>query len=113
MLDYYNALERLKKSKPNILKKGYKISKASVAMEAGRDPSAIKSSRPEFARLIIEIAEAANKRIKPAIELKARYDKMRISRDNYKLLYEESLARELCLIRRINELEFETRKVNS
>lgn len=107
MLDYYNALERLKKNKPNIVKKGIKITKASVAREAGRDPSAIKASRPEFSELIIEIDKAAKKRKKPTKELQDRYDKLKISRDKYRLRYEECLAKELLLILRQVELEEE------
>lgn len=105
MLEYYNALERLKKNQPERVKKGSKITKASVAREAGHDPSAIKASRPGFARLINEIELVAKQRIKPVKELQEKYDKLKVSRDEYKLRLEEALGRELLLIRRLEEIE--------
>jgi len=111
MLHYYNALERLKKNTPNNVPKGCKITKASVAREAGRDPSAIKVSRPEFSDLIHEITKAGERQAKPLKILEARYEKLKKSRDSYKIKYENSLGRELLLIRRVRELEEELGKL--
>lgn len=85
MLEYYNALERLKKNRSNVVKKGSIITKSSVAREAGKDPSAIKTSRSEFTILIEEINSAAEQLGRPVHDLQLRYDKMKKSRDDYKL----------------------------
>lgn len=104
MLDYFAALERLKKGEPLIVAKDCKITRASVAREAGRDASAIKQSRPEFAELIEEINKAAAK--KPAIkQWQEKYEAMKLSRDKFQLLYEQALARELMLIKKLRESE--------
>ncbi len=42
IIKYYEALDRLIKNNPNIVSKGTKISKRSVALEAGVDESSIK-----------------------------------------------------------------------
>lgn len=47
------AFERLKHGKPNLLRKGSKVSQNNVAKEAGVDPSALRKSR--FPTLIAEI----------------------------------------------------------
>ena len=107
LLDYFNALERLKKNKPEIVKKGSKITKASVAREAGRDPAAIKSSRLEFIDLIEAINKAQAERKNPIKDLKEKHDKIKSERDKFKLLYEESLTRELMFVRELDELKRE------
>lgn len=105
MLEYFNALERIKKNKPRVVKKNSKITKASVAREAGKDPSAIKASRPEFSTLIDEIKKAEDSRVAPLRDLKTRYDEAKASRDSFRELYEKALSRELMLIKQLHEIE--------
>jgi hypothetical protein len=108
--DYYNALERLKANKPEILLKGsYKINKDTVALEAGRKRGTIKPSREQFTDLINKIDEVGstfnNKaldKLKKAESLAARY---KHERDNFQSDYFAALNRELMLVRRLGDLE--------
>lgn len=59
--NYEAALERLienKPTNPRLIKSKYKINKATVALEAGRDPSAIKNNNPELGELRGKIKRA-------------------------------------------------------
>ena len=108
--EYYNALERLRTNKPEILSKGaYKINKDTVALEAGRKRGTIKPSREQFTDLIDEIKEvgdAYNNRdldkLKKAEALAARY---KIARDDFQSDYHAVLNREMMLVRRLGDLE--------
>lgn len=59
LIEYFEALERLKVNKPIRIDIGTKISNDSVALEAGRNKGAIKKSRLIFADLIVAIDSAA------------------------------------------------------
>ena len=59
LIEYFEALERLKVNKPIRIDIGTKISNDSVALEAGRSKGAIKKSRLIFADLIVAINSAA------------------------------------------------------
>ncbi|WP_180015172.1 MULTISPECIES: hypothetical protein [unclassified Acinetobacter] len=59
LIEYFEALERLKVNKPIRIDIGTKISNDSVALEAGRSKGAIKKSRLIFADLIVAIDSAA------------------------------------------------------
>ena len=61
--DYYFALARLLKNKPERVEKDAAINKDTVALEAGRKRGSIRN-RPEFAQLIIDIEGAAAKKSK-------------------------------------------------
>lgn len=56
--EYLQALERLKKNKPERLTKGSPINKDTVALEAGRKRGSIRN-RPGFEALIEEIGKAS------------------------------------------------------
>ena len=62
MLENYEAaLQRLilnKPTHPKLINTKYKINKATVALEAGRDPSSIRNENPEFDALRIKIKQA-------------------------------------------------------
>ena len=59
LVEYFEALERLKVNKPIRMNIGTKITNDSVALEAGRSKGAVKKSRLIFADLIIAIDSAA------------------------------------------------------
>ena len=103
--NYLSALERLKNNTPVVLPKGTRISKDTVALEAGRKRSSIKKSRPQFASLIEEIELAASIQSKPEDDSKGYLDKLKSEKDHYKNLYHQSLNRELMLIKRLSDLE--------
>jgi hypothetical protein len=56
---YYEALERLKAGKPQLVPKGTKITNDAVSLEAGGKKGSIKKSRPVFVGLIADIDLAA------------------------------------------------------
>jgi hypothetical protein len=103
--NYMSALERLKNNTPVVLPEGTRISKDTVALEAGRKRSSIKKSRPQFANLIEEIELAASIQSKPEEDSKANLDKLKSEKEHYKNLYHQSLNRELMLIKRLSDLE--------
>ena len=103
--NYLSALERLKNNTPVVLPKGTRISKDTVALEAGRKRSSIKKSRPQFASLIEEIELAASIQSKPEDDSKGYLDKLKTEKDHYKSLYQQSLNRELMLVKRLSDLE--------
>ena len=103
--NYLSALERLKNNTPVVLPKGTRISKDTVALEAGRKRSSIKKSRPQFASLIKEIELAASIQSKPEDDSKGYLEKLKSEKDHYKSLYQQSLNRELMLVKRLSDLE--------
>lgn len=106
MDEYYAALERLIKNKPINVTKGVKISNNSVALEAGRSNGSIKNSRDEHQDLILAIKEASkNKPQKTIDKVKSQAEKAKTQAELYRSRYEASLAREVMLLKRIDELE--------
>lgn len=101
MTDYYAALERLKK------RKGARINNDTVAIEAGRKKGSIKKSRPQFAQLI-EAIETANASVeRPKLELAARLNRAKGEAKDLQAQLDESLARELALLRQVFSLRKE------
>lgn len=105
--EYFSALNRLEKNKPNIVAQNTAISNDSVALEAGRKKGSIKKSRESFADLIVAIekaqflqSERKNSEVDKLNKLKSEVVRLR-------KLYEEGLAREVMLIKRVYELEDE------
>lgn len=105
LVEYFEALERLKKGAPLIVQKDTKISKDSVSLEAGRQKGSIKKSRAIFKELIEAIDEAAREQKLPEVSEREKLTIAKAKIDNYRQLYEDALAREIMLIRRIYELE--------
>ena len=105
LIEYFEALERLKKGNPLIVPKNTRISKDSVSLEAGRQKGTIKKSRPIFKQLIEAIEEAALAQQLPALTEREKLIKVKTKLENYRTLYEASVAREIMLVRRIYELE--------
>jgi hypothetical protein len=108
--EYYNALERLKTNKPEILSKGsYKINQDTVALEAGRGRGSIKPSRPQFEALIGAIEDVAdiynNKDLEKLNKAKALAARYKSERDNFQSDYFAALNREMMLVRRLGDLE--------
>lgn len=109
--DYFQALERLKRGIPKIVPKDTKISNDAVALEAGRGKGSIKKSRPVFRNLIEAIDEVAAKQGKPKEEVKKKLASARTSASNYRLLWEEALAREASLLVELIETRKELAKL--
>jgi hypothetical protein len=101
--DYFLALERLKKSKPQNVPKGTKITNDAVALEAGRCKGSIKKSRPVFAILIQAIDDAANEQAKPERQQKDQIEKWKTLADNLRQQLEAAIGREVSLLRELYE----------
>lgn len=99
--DYFDALERLKRSKPINVPKGTKITNDSVSLEAGRKKGTIKKSRPVFSELIDAINHAANAEVGPQDMMQARLDNAKAEAEKYRNLWEEALAREISLVKEL------------
>lgn len=103
--EYYEALERLDKNKPIRLKKGTKVNKSNVELEAGRTKGAIKSSRNGFKLLIDTIDEVEARQKAPQKKASESIKKYKDLSESYKQKYLETLGRELALVERLEELE--------
>jgi hypothetical protein len=104
--DYFDALERLQRGKPVKVPKGTKISNDSVSLEAGRRKGTIKKSRPMFHQLIAAISSAANAEAEdsPNDGLRERLDQAKAEAARNRVLWEESMAREISLFRELLEV---------
>ncbi len=109
---FYDALERLVTNTPIRENVGEKISKASVAREAGRTPSSIKKSRPEFEELIaaIEAAAAEQSSISVRSSPTERLKRERLKKKDYRKKFRLALNRELVLTERLAVLESRLQK---
>lgn len=103
--EYYQALQRLKSSTPVRVPKGTKITKDSVALEAGRKRSSIKKSRPVFEQLIIDIDIAVEEQLTKKKNPNKVIEELKSEKSHYRKLYQQALNRELMLIKRIDNLE--------
>lgn len=110
IIEYFEALARLKTGKTIRVPAGTKITNNSVALEAGRKEGSIKKSREVFSALIDEINEAADEAIKPVLEAKIKLEKQKSKTEHYRQLYEETIGREIMLLKKIDELEEELSK---
>ncbi len=109
--DYFEALDRLKKGQPIIIRKGTKITKDAVSQEAGRGKGSIKKARSIFADLIAAIDEAAAACREPQLEVKARLVAAKGSAERYRALWEEALAREASLLMELYEAKQDLAKL--
>ncbi|AUT76096.1 hypothetical protein C2L64_48735 [Paraburkholderia hospita] len=101
MTDYYAALERLKK------RKGARINNDTVAIEAGRKKGSIKKSRAQFTELIAAIDAANAVAGHPKLELTDRLNRAKGDAKDLQAQLDESLARELALLRQVFNLRKE------
>lgn len=110
--DYYAALKRLMKGRPERVPEGTRITNDAISMEAGRRKGSIKKSRPQFQNLIRDIAAAAEAQPDPKRDLTTQIGKLKgqlagtkKSAQKIQNAYEQSLMRELSLLRKLHELQ--------
>ena len=101
MSDYYAALERLKR------RKGARINNDTVAIEAARKKGSIKKSRPQFAELIEAIGAGNTVAERPKLQLTDRLNRAKGDVKDLQAQLDESLARELSLLRQVFSLRKE------
>lgn len=110
LIEYFEALERLKSGRPVRVPRDTKITNDSVALEAGRSKGSIKRSRDIFAELIEAIDEAMAAQARPRQEDRTKAMEAKAKAQSYRAAYEDSLAREVMLIEKIDQLEIELAK---
>lgn len=111
MAEYFEALERLKKSANKVVPKGTRITNDSVALEAGRGKGSIKKSRPVFAALIAAIDAAASEQAQPVNDAKSKLKAAKADAARYKAMWLEALSREQSLVKQLWDERMEwTRK---
>lgn len=111
LIEYFEALERLKVNKPIRIDIGTKISNDSVALEAGRSKGAIKKSRLIFADLIVAIDTAAKEQnITPLDQRKLLKIKEELKTVREDL--EKALGREISLLYENYQLKKQLNKLN-
>jgi len=106
-LDYYEALERLKKDNPLRVPKGTKITNDAVSLEAGRGKGSIKRSRPIFADLIVAIQIASEQQMLVVNVQENKIEKLKSQLDQCSKELEAALAREVSLLYELYELKKE------
>lgn len=104
MFEYFDALERLKAGKPNIVNKGDRITNDSVALEAGRKKGSIKKSRPQFRKLILEIEKAKAAHLPESDSLMNKLNREKSKVNEYREKYETLLAEHLMLLDKIHRM---------
>lgn len=109
MAEYHDALERLINNSPIRVPRGSKISKDTVALEAGRGRGTIKKSRPQFFDLIDAIERAVAKQNSVSEDKIAMRDEVRI----YRELYEAALVREVSLLVELTNVRAELVKAKA
>lgn len=101
---YFKALNRICANKPAIVPKGSTITNDLVSVEAGKTKGSIKKSRPAFAALIKEIAEAAAKQKKELNPNDELISKLRDQLADVKQELNDALGREASLVYEIYRL---------
>lgn len=103
LLEYFEALERIKNGSSINVPKGTKITNDSVALEAGRKKGSIKKSRPAFKTLIEEIEEAKETKSSKIQELELKLVREKQRTKEYREKYEAVLNENLMLLNLINK----------
>ena len=106
-LEYYEALERLKKDTPMRVLKGNKITNDAVSLEAGRGKGSIKKSRPIFADLIVAIQIASEQQMLVVNTQDKKIEKLKLELDQCRKELEAALAREVSLLYELYEVKKE------
>jgi len=106
-LEYYEALERLKKDTPTRVLKGTKITNDAVSLEAGRGKGSIKKSRPIFADLIVAIQIASEQQMLVVNTQDKKIEKLKSELDQCRKELEAALAREVSLLYELYEVKKE------
>lgn len=109
---FWQALDRMVTGSPYIVPPGTKISFDTVCIEAGRGRGSLKATRPQDKEIRSAILLAAQQQQLPHVPkskamLKKQAKSERENTKHYKQLNQQILARELMLLRRIDELERE------
>lgn len=121
---YFQALERLVSGCPEIVSKGTAINNNSVALEAGAKKGSIRKSRREHQALITEINEASeaqkndvrspkSKSSTAMRELERRLLVLAELAESYRVERDEGVAREVSLIREVNELKLQLENIRA
>ncbi|WP_176331102.1 hypothetical protein [Burkholderia vietnamiensis] len=111
LIHYFEALERLKSGRPQMVPKGTKITNDAVALEAGRGKGSIKKSRPVFAKLIEEIDLAAAEQVKGPQEQKNKLLRAQSEAADYRRQLDAALAREVSLLYELFEVKQQLSKL--
>jgi len=111
MVEYFEALERLKSNTPRLAGRGTKITNDAVALEAGRGKGSIKKSRPIFADLIVAIDQAAEVQSLALQTEKIRLEKFKKDAHDYRQYWEDAIGREISLLLELYELKQQLRKL--
>lgn len=118
LIEYFEALERLKQNNTLIIKHPYTINNDTVALEAGRKRGSIKKSRENYSLLIKEIEKAKAKKYQtsnegctPLQRSKNQLKKSREQSEEWRKKYEAAIGRELSLLKQINDLKKSISKV--
>lgn len=111
LIDYFDALERIKKGSTIHVRKGEKITNDAVAIEAGRKKGSIKKSRDSFADLIKAINIAATEQLKNSTNNEDKLANARAKAEQYRTELDAALAREISLLCELYELKKQLSKL--
>ena len=111
LIDYFEALERLRKGTPINVRKGVKITNDAVALEAGRKKGSIKKSRASFSDLIDAINIAATEQLKSSTNNENKLTNARAKAEQYRIELEAALGREISLLYELYQLKKQLSKL--
>jgi hypothetical protein len=112
LIEYFEALERLKKGRPFVVEKGAKITNDAVSLEAGRKKGSIKKSRDIFRDLIAAIDAAASEQISPQREQIDLLSKIKKNSETLREQLDAALAREISLLAELYETKKRLAQLN-
>lgn len=114
---YYAAAQRIFKNTTTVLPKNSKMTLKNVALEAGKSASSIRQDRDIFIPLIEDIKQMAQQmaeRHAPGQEkvkdAQRKAKKAKVDAQDYESRYKASLARELMLIKALDDAERSLRR---
>lgn len=114
---YYDAALRILNNSTMVLPSGSKMTLKNVALEASKSPSSIRKGRDIFIPLIQDIDEMAKQmaeRQAPGAEkvkdARQKTKKAKAEAGDYERRYKESLARELMLIKALDDAQRSLRR---
>jgi len=113
---YWRALERIKDGQTRIVPAGERITFDLVCLEAGRGRGSLKASRLQHLSIRDAIKSAAESQLAATPKAKKAVAKQKTMKqrddvEHYRRLYEESLGREIILLKHVDFLEQENAKL--
>ena len=108
-----NTMHRLNGNRPVLVPKGTKITNDSVSLGAGREKGSIKKFWEFFADLILAIDATVTEHSASEDAKEEKLAKRKAQANRYRALYEDAIAREICLLKENFALKRELKRIGA